>query len=87
MGVTVGRPCGAGTGPGRSRRRLSGREAEVLGLLAAGLGTPAAAARLGISPDEAREHLRAAMRALGATSRIGALILALRAGLIEPPTG
>ena len=86
-GVTLDLSRGSRAGHGESPPRLSGRQAEILTLLADGLGTPEAAARLRISPDEAREHLRAAMRALGAGNKIHALILALRAGLIEPPPG
>ena len=70
--------------PLSSELALAGRQAEVLRLLARGLRLGAVAAALGISPDEAAEDLRAAMRALGASSLIHALVLALRAGLIEP---
>ena len=75
------------TGGGSPPAAVSAAGAEVLGLYADGLGTAEVAARLRISPDEAREHLRAAMQALGAGSRIEALILAWRAGLIAPPPG
>ena len=68
-------------------RRLTACQAEVLGLCAAGLSTLEAAARLGVSLDEVREHLRSAMGALGARSKLHAVILALRAGLIAPPPG
>ena len=74
----------AGSVPG-ARVPPSARQIEVLGLYAAGLGTAEVAARLRIDPDDVRECLWAAMRALGAASPIHALILALRAGLIEPP--
>ena len=75
-----------GTPPAHDGRRgLTRRQAEVLTLLAAGLGTAEVAVRLRIDPDEVRECLWATMRALGAASPIHALILALRAGLIEPP--
>lgn len=66
-------------------RPLTAREAAVLVALAGGLGTQEAAEELGIAPDDVREALRGAMAALGARSRLEALLLALRAGLVEPP--
>ena len=64
---------------------LTARQAEVLTLLAAGLRLDAVASGLGVSREEVVEHLRAAIDALGASDLLHALILALRAGLIEPP--
>jgi DNA-binding CsgD family transcriptional regulator len=39
--------------------------------------------RLGMDPDEVRRHLARAMAALGARSKLEAVVLALRAGLID----
>ena len=76
-------PPGARSASGASGT-LSGRQRDVLRLLAAGVGLDAIASGLGVSRDEVVEHLWAATRALGAENKLHALILALRAGLIGP---
>ena len=78
-------PRAAGAEIGGRAVRLTERELAVLRLRSDGLGTGEIAAALGVGPDEVAEHLAAAMRKLGAASPMHALILALRAGLIEPP--
>ncbi len=55
----------------------------VLQLSAAGMLSGEVAERLGMAPDEVRRHLQAAMTALGARSKLEAVVLALRLGLIE----
>ena len=55
----------------------------VLRLSATGLQTDEVAEHLGIGVDEVRLHLERAMAALGARSKLEAVVLALRAGLIE----
>ena len=55
----------------------------VLRLSATGLTIEEAAERLGIDPDEVRRHLAVAIAALGASSKLEAIVLAVRAGLIE----
>lgn len=52
-----------------------------------GAVTSEVAALLGMSPDEVRDHIGATILALGARSKLEALIIALRHGLIEPPGG
>ena len=61
---------------------LTAREAEVLGLLAEGLGNKAIAARLGISEHTAKFHVNAILAKLGAESRAAAIVKAARLGLV-----
>lgn len=61
---------------------ISPREREVLGLLAEGLRNEDIAARLGLSPDTVRAHIRNAMRKLDADTRTHAVALALRQSLL-----
>jgi DNA-binding NarL/FixJ family response regulator len=65
--------------------RLSAREREVLGLLADGEGTSDIAERLGLSLHTTRNHVRNLMTKLGAHSRLEAVLLAARAGLVDLP--
>lgn len=69
--------------------RLSGREAEVLGLLADGLGTAEIAARLYMSESTAKTHIAHIYQKLGAANRAQALVTAMRLGLLDQaaPTG
>ena len=62
---------------------LTDLEHGVLQLSATGLLTDEVAIQLGMDPDEVRRHLAGAMAALGARSKLEAVLLALRAGLIE----
>lgn len=64
---------------------LSRRERQILGLLAAGLTGEQAAARLFVSPETVRTHVRNAMRKLGAQTRARAIVLALKNGRIKLP--
>jgi DNA-binding NarL/FixJ family response regulator len=61
---------------------LSVREREILDLLARGLTGEAAAARLHLSPETVRTHVRNAMTRLGAHTRGQALVLAMQRGEI-----
>jgi two-component system nitrate/nitrite response regulator NarL len=61
---------------------LSGRETEVLALVADGLQYAEIARRLGIGVETCRSHVKNATRRLGATTRTAAVARALRAGLI-----
>lgn len=63
---------------------LTGRQHEVLRLLDEGLGTNELAARLGISVETARNHVRALLRELGVHSRLEAVAVARRYGLLPP---
>lgn len=59
---------------------LTPREAEVLGLLASGLGQPEIASRLVISPKTVGTHIEHILRKTGARSRAQAVALAHGAG-------
>jgi DNA-binding NarL/FixJ family response regulator len=67
---------------------LSPREREVLDLLARGMNGEEAAEALFLSPETVRTHIRNAMEKLDAHTRVRAVVLALREGLIgESPRG
>ena len=59
----------------------------VLRLSATGLTTAEVAAHLDMEPDEVRRHMGCAIAALGARSKLEAVVLALRLGLIDLPRG
>jgi DNA-binding NarL/FixJ family response regulator len=61
---------------------LTGRETEVLGLLAEGAGNKEIAARLGISEHTAKFHVSSILSKLGASSRTEAVTRGYREGLI-----
>lgn len=63
--------------------RLTPREHEVLLLLASGCSTQQMAERMGIAVETVRNHVRRLLRALGVHSRLEAVALARRDGLIE----
>ena len=63
--------------------RLSGREEEVLGLLADGLGTAEIAAKLYMSESTAKTHITHIYQKLGAANRAQALVTAMRLGLLD----
>jgi DNA-binding NarL/FixJ family response regulator len=56
----------------------------VLELSAHGTTAQEVAASLRLSRDEVHEHLAAAIRSLGAQSKLEAILFALRRSLIEP---
>jgi DNA-binding NarL/FixJ family response regulator len=64
---------------------LSGREREVLDLLAQGLTGEAVAEHLVLSAETVKTHIRNAMGKLEATTRVHAIAIALREGYISPP--
>lgn len=66
---------------------LSGRELEVLGLLASGLGSDAIAERLVISQATVQNHARMLRAKLGARSKAHAVAQAWRSGLLPVVTG
>jgi HD-GYP domain-containing protein (c-di-GMP phosphodiesterase class II) len=72
----------------RSARRPSGpagltpREMEVLGLLSRGLSSTEMAAALSISAKTVRNHLEHLYLKIGVTNRTGAMLFALRHGLV-----
>lgn len=66
---------------------LTSREREVLQLLAEGVSTEALAEQLFISKHTARSHVRNILGKLGAHSKLEAVSIALRAGLVQVPQG
>jgi DNA-binding CsgD family transcriptional regulator len=63
---------------------LTPRQHEVLRLLAEGLETREIAGRLGVADETARNHIRALLRTTGAHSRLEAVLLGLRHGMVTP---
>jgi DNA-binding CsgD family transcriptional regulator len=63
---------------------LSGREREVLLLIAEGLSAKEVATRLNISPKTVEAHRTSLMRKLGVRKATELVRYALRRGLIEP---
>lgn len=63
---------------------LTPRQQEVLRLLAEGLETQEIAKRLGVADETARNHIRALLRATGAHSRLEAVVMGMRLGLVAP---
>jgi DNA-binding NarL/FixJ family response regulator len=63
--------------------KLSTREAEVLALLADGLGTGEIANRLYLSESTAKTHITHIYQKLGAANRAQALVTAMRLGLLD----
>ncbi len=72
----------AGSPPGAKRPELTVRERDILRLLADGLSNEEIGARLFISPETVRTHVRKAMTKLGADTRTQAVARALRDELI-----
>jgi len=68
--------------PAEAARPLTTREAEVLGMLAEGLGNKAIACRLGVSPHTVKFHLAAIYAKLHAASRTEAVTIGVREGLV-----
>ena len=64
---------------------LAPLEAAVLRAAAAGMGSAEAAAQLGMTAHDVELSLREAITKLGARSRIEAVVIAIRLGLIDRP--
>ncbi len=73
--------------PGKSPTALTAREQEVLQAMADGLTVAEAAERMMIAIDTVRTHLKNAKSKLGVRSRLEAVMVGLRAGLVELQTG
>jgi DNA-binding NarL/FixJ family response regulator len=74
----------ADRGPGRpAHQRLTAREREVLGLVAAGLTNAEIAAELQLSPNTVKEHASSMFRKLGARNRADAIVRAQRLGVLS----
>ena len=65
--------------------RITAEERAVLAASATGLGVAEVAKLLGQPPETVRRQLASAIAKLGARSKLEAIILALRRGLIDPP--
>lgn len=63
--------------------RLTPREREILQLLAEGLGDEEIAERLFVSPKTVRNQMVSVLNKLGTDSRLQALVVALRYGIVE----
>lgn len=66
-------------------RTLTGREREILQLIAQGLSLEAIAGQLVVSPETVRTHLSNARRKLGARNRTEAVVEAMRTAQIRMP--
>lgn len=81
--AVCGRLATASGGPPRPHMvGLAPRELDVLACVAAGSTNAAAGERLGLKPETVKGYLRAAMRKLGAHTRLEAVVAARRAGLL-----
>ena len=67
----------------RGLRKLTRRERQVLRLLAAGQDTAAIATRLAISPTTVRNHVHHILSKLGVRTRLEAVVMAQRDGLLR----
>ncbi len=63
--------------------RLTAREHEILGLIAEGADNKTIADRLVVSPHTVRTHVQNLLAKLGAHSKLEALTIAARRGLVE----
>jgi PAS domain S-box-containing protein len=71
--------------PPAHNHNMTARQAEVLRHLAAGCSTAQIAHEMGISVETVRNHIRHVLRALGVHSRLEAVALARRDGLLPDP--
>jgi DNA-binding NarL/FixJ family response regulator len=69
-----------------SPRHLSGREVQVLGLLADGMTNRAIGRTLSISEHSVKRYVRSVLTKLDAPSRASAVALAVTSGLLSAPT-
>ena len=67
-------------------KALSERQAQVLQLLAEGLGADEIAGQLQIMPATVRNHIATMITKLGAHSQLEAVLTAFRLGLVNLPT-
>jgi DNA-binding NarL/FixJ family response regulator len=70
---------------GSARPTLEPLERRVLELIAEGLSDREVAAQLGVPVDSVRAQLTAIIEKLGASSKLEALLVAIRHGLIRLP--
>jgi DNA-binding NarL/FixJ family response regulator len=67
-----------------SREHLTGRETDVLHLLAEGCCNKSIARRLGIGVGTVKTHVKGVMNKLDATARTHAVVVATQRGLVRP---
>lgn len=72
------------TSPSGAVQRLSEREVQVLGLMAAGLRNDGIAERMGISANTVRTHVQSVLGKLGVPNRRAAAAVARAAGMSRP---
>ena len=72
------------TAPPEPHPHLTPRQNQILHLLSHGRSTAQIAEELSLSTDTVRNHVRRMLRALGAHSRIEALAVAHREGILRP---
>ena len=84
LGAGLGRHAVAADPPSSPFAQLTGRERQVLELLAAGLSTTAIAVRLGVAAKTVTNNLSTIFAKLGVTSRTEAALLARDHGLGRP---
>jgi DNA-binding NarL/FixJ family response regulator len=72
-------------GDAQPAHELTAREGEILGLIAEGLTNGAIATRLRISVNTVRNHVQNILAKLEAHSKLEALSIAIRDGLLAPP--
>jgi len=65
------------------RTTLTARERQTLGLLADGVSTVELARRLGVAHNTARNHVQRVLEKLGARSKLEAVAIARREGLLD----
>ena len=65
--------------------RLTPRQLEILDLIASGTSTSEIADKLTLSTETVRNHARTLLNALGAHTRLEAIVVARRLGLLAPP--
>lgn len=70
-----------------SRENLTGRETDVLHLLAEGCCNKSIARKLGIGVGTVKTHVKGVMSKLDATARTHAVVVATQRGLIHPGAG
>jgi len=80
----IGIPLDRASAPGPPFGDLTPRQHEVLRLLSEGLETHDIARRLGIAEETARNHIRALLHATGAHSRLEAVVMGMRMGVLAP---
>ena len=69
----------------RPEPQLTPRQREILELMASGLSTSEIAAKLTISTETVRNHVRSVLRELHVHTRLEAIAAARRVGLLAPP--